>query len=161
MLEADSGNTAGTAEHVLSEEFLNLTAAFALGAGTGPDRWVQRHLLSDYDFTPWETFDPIAVGDDAPLLAASPHWLRTGDHTHLIGSPLGRSGTGVPHPAPLPPELVRGLPVGQRRPRQTPATPAHRILTAERYASRSRTSFCAGAYCSDDRELRWRRAREQ
>jgi hypothetical protein len=100
------------AEHRLSEEFLNLTADFALGAGTGPERWVQRDLLTDYDFTPWESFDPMAVVDNAPLLAASPHWMRGGDHTHLIGSPMGRAKTGVPHPAPVRPEKTKGRPLG-------------------------------------------------
>jgi len=100
------------AKHQLSEQFFSLTADFALGAGTGKDRWVQKNLLGDYAFTPWETFDATAVIDNAPLLSATPHWLRTGSHTHLIGSPMGRANTGVPHPAPVRPELVKGRPLG-------------------------------------------------
>ncbi|WP_455834081.1 hypothetical protein [Pseudarthrobacter siccitolerans] len=48
----------------------------------------------------------------APLLAATPHWMRGGDHTHLIGIPMGRAGTGVPHPAPVRPESTKGRPLG-------------------------------------------------
>lgn len=98
--------------HQLSEQFFSMTADFALGAGTGTDRWVQKNLLGDYGFTPWETFDATAVIDNSPLLAATPHWMRTGSHTHLIGSPMGRANTGVPHPAPTRPELATGRPLG-------------------------------------------------
>ena len=87
--------------HLLSEEFLTLTASFyAVNRSSESDRWVQRDLLGDYPFTPWRTFDATAVIDNAPLLSATPHWLRTGDHTALIGSPMDRARELVPRRAP-------------------------------------------------------------
>ena len=86
--------------HLLSEEFLNLTAYYAINPSSGPDRWARRDLLGDYTFTPWSTFDATAVINNAPLLTASPHWLRTGDHTALIGSPMDRARELVPHLSP-------------------------------------------------------------
>ncbi|WP_159619407.1 hypothetical protein [Arthrobacter zhaoguopingii] len=98
--------------HEMSESFFTMQADFALGPGTGPARWVSRGLLGDYSFTPWHSFDATAVIDNAPLLTATSHWLRKGDHTHLIGTPMSRAGVDVPHPAPARPELVTGRPLG-------------------------------------------------
>lgn len=98
--------------HLLSEAFLNLEADFAINDATGPDRWVTRGLLNDYAFEPWHTFDATAVLENASLLAATPHWMRKGDHTHLIGSPMDRAGVDVPHPAPAKPHLAKGRPLG-------------------------------------------------
>lgn len=61
------------ARHQLSEEFFTLSADFALNNVQGPGKWVRRELLGDYAFTPWTTFDAIAVVDHAPMLAANPH----------------------------------------------------------------------------------------
>ncbi|EMY33552.1 hypothetical protein D477_014161 [Arthrobacter crystallopoietes BAB-32] len=94
--------------HLLSEAFFNMGADFAVNDATGAERWQRRELLGDYAFTPWHTFDATAVIDNAPLLAATPHWLRAGDHTHLIGSPQERAGVTTPVPAPRRPELAKG-----------------------------------------------------
>ncbi|MFD1212593.1 hypothetical protein ACFQ36_11150 [Arthrobacter sp. GCM10027362] len=64
--------------------------------------------LGDYPFTPWETFDATAVIENAPLLAATPCWMRKGDHTRLIGSPSHRAGIEPIHKAPARPEKVKG-----------------------------------------------------
>lgn len=98
--------------HMMSEAFLNLEADFAINDATGPDRWATRALLTDYAFTPWHTFDATAVLENSKLLAATPHWLRKGDHTPMIGSPMDRAGVDVPHPAPAKPHLVKGRPLG-------------------------------------------------
>ncbi|QOT19549.1 hypothetical protein [Paenarthrobacter sp. YJN-5] len=98
--------------HLLSEAFLNLEADFAINDATGPDRWATRGLLNDYAFEPWHTFDATAVLENSKLLAATPHWMRKGDHTHLIGSPMDRAGVDVPHPAPAKPHLTKGRPLG-------------------------------------------------
>lgn len=98
--------------HLVSEDFLNLRADFAVNDATGPDRWAARDLLGDYPFTPWHTFDATAVIENSRLLAASPHWLRRGDHTHLIGTPMDRAGVEIPHPAPAKPHLVTGRALG-------------------------------------------------
>lgn len=103
------------ARHELSEEFFTLTADFAVGAGRGAQKWVPRQLLGDYGFTPWETFDPTAVVDNAPLIAATPHWFRKGDHTHLIGTPMSRVREEIPQPAPVRPGLGLPLPLGAAR----------------------------------------------
>ncbi len=101
--------------HLMSENFLNLRADFALNDTTGPDRWTPRNLLDTeaYPFTPWHTFDATAVLENAKLLAATPHWMRKGDHTHLIGSAVQRAGIDVPHPAPVKPHLSKGRPLGE------------------------------------------------
>lgn len=98
--------------HAMSEAFLNLEADFAINDATGPDRWASRGLLTDYAFEPWHTFDATAVLENSKLLAATPHWMRKGDHTHLIGSPMDRAGVEVPHPAPAKPHLTKGRPLG-------------------------------------------------
>lgn len=98
--------------HLLSESFLNLEADFAINDATGPDRWVTRGMLTDYEFSPWHTFDATAVLENSRLLAATPHWMRNGDHTHLIGSPVDRASVEVPHPAPAKPHLAKGRPLG-------------------------------------------------
>ncbi|AUZ33643.1 hypothetical protein C3B78_03610 [Arthrobacter sp. PGP41] len=87
-------------QHLLSEEFLNLTASYAVNGSSGFDRWARRDLLGDYPFTAWRTFEATAVINNAPLLSASPHWLRTGDHTALIGSPMDRARENVPQRQP-------------------------------------------------------------
>ncbi|WP_142036072.1 hypothetical protein [Arthrobacter sp. SLBN-100] len=69
-------------------------------------------LLGDYAFTPWETFDATAVMDQAPLLAATPHWMGTRDRTALIGTRMDRAGETAPQPAPVRPELSRGRALG-------------------------------------------------
>jgi hypothetical protein len=99
-------------KHLMSEAFLNLEADFAINDATGPDRWATRGMLSDYDFTPWHTFDATAVLENSKLLAATPHWMRRGDHTAMIGSPMERAGADVPHPAPAKPHLSKGRPLG-------------------------------------------------
>lgn len=38
--------------------------------------------------------------------------MRTGDRTHLIGSPMGRAGEQTPSPGPVRPELSRGRALG-------------------------------------------------
>jgi hypothetical protein len=103
------------ARHELSESFFTLTADFALGIGRGAQKWVPRELLGDYGFTPWETFDATAIVDNASLIAASPHWLRKGDRTHLIGTPMSRANEEAPQPAPARPELGPTLPLGEAR----------------------------------------------
>jgi hypothetical protein len=103
------------ARHEMSEEFFSLQADFALGTGRGAQKWVPRQLLGDYPFTPWETFDATAVVDNAPLIAATPHWLRKGDHTHLIGTPMSRANEEAPQPPPVRPELGPPLPLGAAR----------------------------------------------
>lgn len=99
------------ARHEMSEAFFNLQADFAINDGKGPDRWARRSML-DMEFTPWHTFDATAVIDNSKLLTATPHWLRKGEHTHLIGTPMDRAGVQVPHPAPARPELVKGRTLG-------------------------------------------------
>ncbi|APX00386.1 hypothetical protein [Arthrobacter sp. QXT-31] len=79
------------ARHEVSEQFFTLAADFALGDGRGAAKWVSRPLLDGYAFTPWHTFDATAVVENAPLIAASPHWLRTGEHTNLLGTPMSRA----------------------------------------------------------------------
>lgn len=103
------------ARHELSESFFTLTADFALGTGRGAQKWVPRELLGAYDFTPWQTFDAAAIVENAPLIAASPHWLRKGDHTHLIGTPMSRAQEEAPQPTPARPELGPPLPLGAAR----------------------------------------------
>ncbi|MBG6181377.1 hypothetical protein [Arthrobacter sp. CAN_A1] len=99
------------ARHEMSEAFFRLSADFAIKNGKGSERWVPRSLL-DMDFVPWHTFDATALVDNSKLLTATPHWLRKGEHTHLIGTPMDRAGVQVPHPAPVRPELVKGRPLG-------------------------------------------------
>lgn len=99
------------ARHEMSEAFFSLRADFAINDGKGADRWATRSLL-DMEFAPWHTFDATAVIDNSKLLTATPHWLRKGEHTHLIGTPMDRAGVAVPHPAPARPELSKGRPLG-------------------------------------------------
>lgn len=98
--------------HHLSDLFLRLEADFAIGSGVGGSKWVSRGLLDEYPFTPWPSFDALAVVEQSPLIAATPFWMRRGEHTHLIGSPMDRAGIAVPHPAPANPMLAKGRPLG-------------------------------------------------
>jgi hypothetical protein len=67
-------------------------------------------------FTSCHTFDATAVVvENAPLIAASPHWLRTGEHTRLLGTPTSRAGQEAPVPGPVRPELGPPLPLGLAR----------------------------------------------
>lgn len=100
------------ARHELSEDFFSLKADFALKDAAGSGRWESRSMM-EMDFEPWESFDASAVVDVSKLLAATPHWLRTGDHTHQIGSPLDRAGESVPVPAPARPEKIKGRALGE------------------------------------------------
>ncbi|NMR30912.1 hypothetical protein [Crystallibacter degradans] len=99
--------------HLMSEAFFTLKADFALNDAKGPGKWVARELLGDYPFTPWETFDATAVIENAPLLAATPYWMRAGDYTRLIGSPSSRAGVELVHKAPARPEKVKGRALGE------------------------------------------------
>lgn len=87
-------------KHLMSEAFFNLEADFAINDATGPERWARRGMLTDYPFTPGLTLDATSVLENSKLLAATPHWMRRGDHTAMIGSPSDRAGDEVPHPAP-------------------------------------------------------------
>jgi hypothetical protein len=103
------------ARHHLSDLFLRLEADFAIGSGSGAAKWIPRGLLDEYSFTPWKSFDALAVVEQSPLIAATPHWMRHPgtDLTHLIGgSPMDRAGIAVPHPAPANPKLAKGHPLG-------------------------------------------------
>lgn len=99
--------------HLMSEAFFTLKADFALNDAKGPDKWASRELLGDYPFTPWETFDATAVIENAPLLAATPYWMRAGDHTQLIGSPSSRAGSRLVHKDPARPEKTKGRALGE------------------------------------------------
>lgn len=86
-----------------------------MGQGRGAAKWVPRGLLDEQKFEPWTaTFEPTAVIENAPLLGATPHWLREAgkDYTHLIGSPMDRAGVTVPHPAPANAKLSKGRALG-------------------------------------------------
>ncbi|MDQ0863498.1 hypothetical protein [Arthrobacter globiformis] len=103
------------ARHELSESFFRLEADFAVGHGKGAAKWIPRGLLDEQKFEPWTaTFDATAVIDNAPLLGATPYWLREAgkDYTELIGSPIERAGEPVPHPAPAKPKTAKGRPLG-------------------------------------------------
>lgn len=78
--------------HQASEMFMNLDVQFPQGG------WHVESLLHEYKFDRWETLDAQAVIDQGRILAATPHWLRAGEHTHLIGSPMDRAGLEVPVP---------------------------------------------------------------
>lgn len=101
----------------ISDGFLNLEAKFALGdAESG--KWVPRSLMSPeaYPFTPYAKFDPTALIENSRLLTATPHWLRTGDHTSLLGTPLARPDSKKVHTIPVPhparPERTMGRALG-------------------------------------------------
>lgn len=103
------------ARHELSELYFRLEADFCVGQGRGAAKWVPRGLLDEQKFEPWKTtFDATAVIDNAPLLGATPHWLREAgkDYTRLIGSPMDRSGEPVPHPTPTNPKTAKGRALG-------------------------------------------------
>lgn len=102
------------ARHELSELFFRLEVDFATGDGKGAAKWAPRGLLDEQKFEPWKTFDAAAVIDNAPLLGATPYWLRESgkDYTKLIGSPMDRSGEPVPHPTPANPKTAKGRPLG-------------------------------------------------
>lgn len=100
------------ARHELGEAFFSLEADFATAPGKGAARWAPKQLFGDYAFTPWEAFDATAVIDNAPAILATPHWMRTGDHTHLIGTPMSRAGEDTPHPAPARPDKAKGRLLG-------------------------------------------------
>ncbi|MCU6481919.1 hypothetical protein [Arthrobacter sp. A2-55] len=100
------------AQHEVSEDFFTLRADFATSHAAGAAKWESRHMLTEYPFTPWKTFDATAVLANAPALAATPHWMRRGDHTALFGAPMDRSGETVPHPAPVRAHRSSGRPLG-------------------------------------------------
>ena len=100
------------ARHELSDDFFDLNADFAVGDAPGAGRWQARSLLN-MDFHAWETFDATAVVEVSKLLGATPYWMRAGDHTHLIGSPLQRAGDTVPVPSPVRPEKTKGRALGE------------------------------------------------
>lgn len=102
------------AKHHLSSLFLRLEADFAIGPGKGASKWVPQGLLDEYPFAPWPAFDALAVIEQTPIIAATPHWMRRPgtDLTYLIGSPMDRAGVEVPHPSPANPELAKGRPLG-------------------------------------------------
>jgi hypothetical protein len=102
--------------HLLSKEFFEMRADFALEPGKrGKDKWVSKSMLTEIDFQPWRDFDATAVIDNQGLLGATPFWFRTGDHTHLIGTPLQRQGLDIPQPEHTRPSRSRGMIVGQPR----------------------------------------------
>lgn len=98
------------ARHEMSESFFSLNADFAVNPGTGAERWANRSMLN-IDFPVWHTFDATAVIDNSKLLTATPHWMRKGDHTHLIGTPMDRAGAAGSAPC-----------TGTPRAREGPAT---------------------------------------
>ena len=99
--------------HLMSESFFGLRADFALNDAKGAQKWVSRELLGDVGFEPWHTFDAKAVIENAKLLAATPHWLRRGDHTYLVGSPSSRVGIEPIHKSPARPEKIKGRALGE------------------------------------------------
>lgn len=64
------------AEHEVAESFYGLTADFATG---------RRNIIDDDPaMDPSIASAPLKYGK---VIAATPHWLRRGDHSHLIGLP--------------------------------------------------------------------------
>ncbi len=102
------------ARHEISELFFRLEADFPVGQGRGADKWVPRGLLDEQKFEPWKTFDATAIIDNAPLLGATPHWLREArkDYTPIIGSPMDRAGVAIPHPAPAKQKITKARALG-------------------------------------------------
>lgn len=85
------------AKHELSKYFKELSANFATGHGSGQARWESKSLM-ELPFAPRPGFDALAVTEQMKLLGQSPWWMRQGDHTHLIGSPMGRDNISTPVP---------------------------------------------------------------
>lgn len=85
------------ARHQLSDRFLNLTANFATGAGKGISQWESKNLL-DMPFAPHHSLNATAINSNMKMLGQTPWWMREGDHTHLIGTPLGRQNLAPPIP---------------------------------------------------------------
>lgn len=96
------------ARHQLANDFFTMNTRFATGPA-GDDRWVGRSIMS-MSFDSWEKFDAQALSTNSKLLAHVPHWLRTGDHTSLIGSPMDRSGMSLPVMPALRPDVLAGRP---------------------------------------------------
>lgn len=105
-------------EHEFSEDFYKLTAEFATGV---------RNIIDDDPQMEAGTAEvPIKSGK---VLAATPHWLRRGDHTHLIGLPSDHSSMTPVNPRHMtaegayegreviPPQRLRVY--GPRRPLRT------------------------------------------
>lgn len=68
------------AEHEIAQDFYKLTAEFVTGTRSIID--------DDPNMDPAIAEAPMKYGQ---VLAATPHWLRRGDHTHLIGLPTEHS----------------------------------------------------------------------
>ncbi|MGP4994542.1 hypothetical protein [Glutamicibacter ardleyensis] len=86
------------ARHELSDYFLNLSANFATGTGSGESQWETKSLM-EFPFAPRQEFNATAITDQMKLLGQSPWWMREGDHTRLIGTPLGRENKTSPIPS--------------------------------------------------------------
>lgn len=100
------------ARHELSESFLNLDADFAVNSTRDAGRW-QRRPLMELPFTPWEGFDATAVIENSKLLGHVPWWLREGDHTYLIGTPMDRAGQRIPIPPSVKTGTEKNRPFGR------------------------------------------------
>lgn len=100
------------ARHEFSDGFLGLEADFAINPKTDASRW-QRRSMMEMPFTPWEGFDATAIVNNSKLLGHVPWWLRTGDHTHLIGTPMDRAGQRIPVPPAIKTGTEKGRPFGR------------------------------------------------
>lgn len=106
------------AAHEISEDFYRLTAEFATGV---------RNIIDDDPQMDASTAEvPMRSGK---VLAATPHWLRRGDHTNLIGMPTDHASMAPVNPHHMTAEgAYEGQPVnppqrlcvfGPRRPLRT------------------------------------------
>lgn len=85
--------------HHVSQAFMDLQVQVPQNG------WHTTSLLKDFAFKPWKGFDATACIDQGRILSATPHWLRVGDHTHLVGSPMDRMNIPVPVPPAQNPEF--------------------------------------------------------
>ncbi|XKH58504.1 hypothetical protein LG293_17940 (plasmid) [Citricoccus nitrophenolicus] len=88
------------ARHQVSDRFMDTQVWFPTGRGL--DRW-QPASLEEIEFDP--QYDMQQMVDAASVLASTPHWLRTGTASTILGDPMQRAGVEVPEPEETKPLL--------------------------------------------------------
>lgn len=81
------------ARHEISERFLDTHCWFPTGRGL--ERW-QPGRLDEVELDP--DYDLAEMVDGISVLASTPHWLRTGTASTILGDPMTRAGIELPVP---------------------------------------------------------------